>query len=151
MLNSRVLNKEMEIFKVAYDELLKHISVLDNVGECKEIYGAAAGSEGWFQFVVLDALLRKGYSIVMKGKVKRHCDIIVNDVGIELRTELRKTQNPYWFVNCLRVHPKADCYMFLTRTMLKERLLKYLEENGYAEMHKELNSRWMLWLVKKVS
>jgi len=40
-------------------------------------------------------------------------------------------------------------FIFLTRTAQKDSLLKHLKVSGYIEMSKELNPRWMLWLIKK--
>ena len=130
--------------------MLSYIDDLDYAGEFKEIYGAGVGLEGWFKLNLLCAFLRNGSYVTMKGIQKRCCDVIVNDVGIELRTLMDKTVYPTYLVKCMeKDHPEADCYMFLTRTMLKNNLVKYLKENNYAERHKELNSRWMLWMVKK--
>jgi len=144
-----MFNKEAEIFKVAYEGMLKHIDIIDNVGKRKEVYGAGVGLEGFFQFVLLDIFFRKGYSVRMKGKRERDCDVIVEGIGVELRTLMDKTTNIDFLRKCFEEHPKADCYMFLTRTMLKDNLFKYLEENGYAERYEEINPYWMIWLIKK--
>ena len=144
-----MLNKESEIFKTAYEGVLKYINILDNVGESKEVSDAGTGLEGWFQTVLLDSFLRKGYNVRMKGKQKRGCDIIVNNVGVELRTLINRGTGIGFLREGLKKHPKADCYMFLTRTMIKDRFINYLEQNGYVEKHKQLNPQWMIWIVKR--
>jgi len=118
-----MLNKESEIFKTAYEGVLKYINILDNVGESKEVSDAGTGLEGWFQIVLLDSFLRKGYNVRMKSKQKRHCDIIVNNVGVELRALINRGTGIGFLREGLKKHPKANCYMFLTRTMIKDRLL----------------------------
>jgi len=142
-------NKEKEFLKTAYDAVHKNLVVLNRVGECKEIYGAGVGLEGWFQIILLNAFLREGYKVKIKGKVERGCDIIIDDIGIELRAELAQTKNARWFISCLKKHPKADMFLFLMRTTQENSLLNHLEEGGYDKIPGKLNHHWMLWLIKK--
>jgi len=144
-----MVNNEMEIFETAYKAIHRHLSVLDKVSKNKEIFKAGTGIEGWFQLTLLYAFLRGGYNVRIAGKVRRDCDIIINDIGIELRAELAQTRNAHWFISCLKKRLNADMFLFLTRVTLKDNLFNFLKENGYVKKSRELNPRWMLWLIKK--
>ena len=139
---------ELQLFGIAYVTLRKEISLFDNIGSHKEICEAAIGIEGFIQTKLIDAFLNRGLSVTMRGKVKRGADIIVEDIGVELKAEVKKN-SPYCFKDGLTKHPKADLYLFLSRTDVKEALLNYFKQNGYIEEHKQLNPRWMIWVVKR--
>jgi len=85
----------------------------------------------------------------MKGKQNRDCDIIVNNVGVELSALIDRGTGIRHLREGFKKHPEADCYMFLTRTMIKDRFMNYLEQNGYVEKRKQLNPQWMIWIVKR--
>ena len=139
---------ERQLLDIAYETLLKEVSLLDNLGRHKEIWGSSIGIEGFIQTKLIDAFLNRGLSVTMKGKVKRDADIIVENIGVELKAEVKKNA-PYCFKDGLTKRTKANLYLFLSRTDVKEALLNYFKQNGYVEEHKQLNPRWIIWLVKR--
>ena len=140
---------ELRLLDIAYEALLNEVRLFDNLGQRKEIAGAGVGIEGFIQTKLIDALLNEGYHVTMEGKRKRDCDIIVQDIGIELRAEIRKTTTPTYFFSTFTDHPNADLYLFFSRTEMKSALQNYFEQNGYIAEQKQLNSTWMVCLVKK--
>lgn len=139
---------ELKLFDIAYRALISETPLFDNLGQHKEIYEVGTGIEGFIQTKLIHAFLNKGLFTTTKGKRARDTDFIVENVGVELKGELKKNQ-PKWLLSALTKHPNADIYLLFSRTDVKSTLLCYFEQNKYDEKHKQLNPRWIIWIVKK--
>ncbi len=47
---------------------------------------ATTGIEHWVQTELIVAFTDRDYNVTTTGKVKRQCDLLVNNIGVELRT-----------------------------------------------------------------
>lgn len=91
----------------------------------------------------------KELDVRVKDKTKRDCDLIVDNIGVGLKTSKRATWS-----NLRKAfkHEKADLYMFVT--WYTERLGKsfdrYIRNHGYEMEYKELAERgWRVLIVKR--
>ena len=88
----------------------------------------------------------------IKGTKKRDCDLIVNNIGVELRTA--KREKPWSHrISVFRQHPNADMYMLLTwqTNKLSKKFVSWLQENKLEYEDRELEGGWTVWICKTKS
>lgn len=125
----------------------EHFSSPEMAQKLAMIAEFAGGFEQWFQMETIVALVNAEIFATVTGKTEFDADIIVRDDSKELGIELRcgGVQN---MINALTDHPNADLYLFLFRNnndMLSQ-LVKQLR--GRDNIHKKLDSNWIIMLVK---
>ena len=138
---------ELKLFDVAYDALRVRVPTFDRLGKTG-YYDAAAGIEKFVEIEFIDGVIQSGLSYSKKGVGERDCDVIVEGIGVELRCIYEKGVKGH-LLKAFKDHKNADLYLFLSGAGPKEEIEKGIKEGGFAEKHKQLSSRWMIWLVKR--
>jgi len=134
------------LLDIAYQTFALKTSYFDRLGQSE---WAKAGIENWVQVELSLAFMIRDTAVTTIGNRKRDCDLIISNYGVELRCATA----PYstWLLDATKKHPKAELYLFLSKTNAKlmEELKSYFEKNGYVEKHKMLNKEWMVMVVRK--
>ncbi len=143
------LNKfEQNLLNIAQETLRERVDLLNNIGGNEDIYKVGTGIEGYLQTVLLNAYMINGLHASTTGKKAKDCDIIIEDVGIELKSELIIGAKTF-YKNMLKEHPRADLYIFLSRSNIKDDILNFFNEKGYIKDYRDIDPNWIIWLVKK--
>ncbi|MHA2002903.1 MAG: hypothetical protein ACW975_02400 [Candidatus Thorarchaeota archaeon] len=109
------------------------------------------GLEGWLQVELIRAYTDVGYTVIMEGKVKRGCDLIVSKGEIEILLELRTTPRPNYSIlnDAIEQHRKAHIYIFLARfdaEKLREYEISMQQEHEFRAIEMD---EWVLLLIRK--
>jgi hypothetical protein len=112
----------------------------------------SGGIENWVQWEIIEALEDAGYHTELKDKVKKGCDILVNnEVGIELRTASNGRIS--WLEKAIEQHPNARFYLFtcLNRegSNAKEIFEKSLMSKGFSFKSAYLNPNMIIVVAEK--
>jgi len=140
---------ELELLDVAY----KHFSTPQIRGRLRmlrkdKFRETGMGFENWFQIELIYAIeTTKGLNAKIKGKKEKKCDLIVNNIGLELKSSKKGT----WSHLRPAFDKHADLYMFLMwQKPLWKTLNRYLDRNGYIKQVKELKEPgWVVTIIKK--
>ena len=141
--------QELKLLRIAHEMLLERRHLFRTL--CDKKYDNI-GLEGWLQVELIRAYADEEYTVIMKGKVKRGCDLIVRENTTEFLLELRTVPRPnYKLLNdAIEQHQKPDIYLFLAR--LDRGKLRDYEidmKRRYDFEFREMDN-WVLILVKKL-
>lgn len=131
------------------DALQKHFSTpeilhrLDILSEAPRSKPRGWGFEGWFQIEVIVALHDAGYDVTTKGKRELDCDIVVNGLGVELKSYQSKHPNN-GMAKAFTQHPRASSYLFIAQD--DKRVEKMRKEIQFDE--RDLGNGWVLLSAK---
>jgi hypothetical protein len=140
---------ESGLFEVAYHHFLRKLEYLKIFKKQKFSHGGW-GIENWFQNELLFAWESAGFAVEVKGKMKKDADLIVNNIGVELRTSKRVQSFKKHRVSVFSQHPKADLYVFLFWETNKssQRLEEWLQGNDKNYEFRDLGHGWKIWACK---
>jgi hypothetical protein len=106
------------------------------------------GIEHWVQTELIVAFTDRGYDVTTIGKVDRDCDLLINGVGVELRSGANPTPSAArdYYVNVFKVHPNADLYLFITPTTpeFEQEIINYCNANQITYIKKILDKDWIV-------
>lgn len=136
---------EINLLNSAYQTFIGRTHVFDVLSEAK---WSNAGIENWVQIEFAVALVDRDYEVTTVGKRERDCDLLVNDIGIEIRALTRASFSS--LKSAFKDHKKAELYFYICKFDEKKwnEFRKYLKEQGYIEIARTFND-WIVVLVKK--
>ena len=131
---------------IAYQTFALKTSYLERLGQSKWY---DTGIENWAQTELILGFMIRDIQVTTIGKKDRQCDLIVLGHSIELRCATRPSSKQ--LLNAIKEHPKAELYLFLSKTNGKviNELNSHFEQNNFGEKHKMLNEQWMVMIVWK--
>ena len=113
------------------------------------------GYEHWAQTEMIVALIDRNYHVITEGKVKRGCDLIIdNSTYLEIRvataSNARNKGRP-WLIDSMIMHPIANMYLFVSPMMpeLRDQLTSYCENNNLSFKEKSLNETWSVMVAAR--
>jgi alpha-glucuronidase len=92
-----------------------------------------SGTEGWFKWEVVHALYQAKYPIKLKDVIKYDCDLIINDIKIELKSTRGNSIGRLTKAIYVQ-HSRANLYMMLCGDLntTYKKLQEELPENEYV-------------------
>jgi len=133
-----------ELLDIAYQTFVGKTHVYDVLTDRK---WEAVGIEGWVKTELIVALVDRGYNVIPKGIFAKDCDLIVNDVAVEVKASTAIHKNP--LKDIIECHPKAEMYLSLSKTSqeYEKRLESDFEKKRLVPMIKPLNDNWIVMVA----
>jgi predicted transport protein len=134
------------LLDVAHQALFLKRSYFDQFGQ--KMWSSAA-LESWVQIELTMAFLTRNIPATVNRKEKSESTLTIDDHPVELRCAT--TPVPFWLIDAIKRHPKAEYYLFLTQTnpTLIADLSEYFADNDYSQTHKMVTDNWLIMVVKK--
>jgi len=144
---------EIDLLNSAYQVFVGRTHIFDVFKPSK---WENTGFENWVQTELTVGLIDRDYEVTTEGKIRRGCDIIVENKnkGLNFGIEIKAFTSAWTqgLINGIKEHPKADLYLFLSQFDKDEfeQLETYFQKNGYINKYR-LFKDWFVMLVKKES
>ena len=141
------------LLDLAYQTFALKTAYFDRLGQPQ---WSEAGIENWVQVELGMALMIRDIPVLIKGKVGRHCDLIIGETdkfkGVEVELGASTKGSISSFKERFKRHPNTELYLFVSKTddSLINKLNSYFSKQNYVEKHRMLNAEWMVMIVKRL-